>query len=225
VRRILQVLVAVALAGGAWFGAPAHAQAQAPSPPPAQASPAGPAPTAPPSLLPPIADMLAERSLGRADAPITVIEYASLTCPHCAAFHKDVLPQVKRELIDTGRVRFVYRDYPLDRVALAGAMAARCLPAAQHAGFVDLLMAEQQAWAFRGNPIENLKRMAGLAGMPEGGFEACLGSPDLQRGILEQRLRADQEHRVESTPTFIAGNRRLNGNAPFDRFVRELGLR
>jgi len=115
----------------------------APSAPP----PSSPAPSAGPvTTLPSLQDMLADKVLGSAAAPVAIIEYSSLTCPHCASFHKDTLPQIRTTYIDTNKVRLVYRDYPLDQAALSAAMIARC-SGERYFAAVDLLFATQNAWA------------------------------------------------------------------------------
>nr|WP_270939074.1 DsbA family protein [Roseomonas sp. MO-31] len=164
---------------------------------------------------------LAERSIGRANAPVTVIEYFSLTCGHCAAFHRDTLPQVKRELVDSGRVRIVYRDFPLDQAGLMAAMVARALPPERYDAFIATLFSTQDRWAFNRNsdPRTELQRLATLAGMSRETFDEVIADQALARGILEQRVKAQQEHNVNSTPTFVFGSRVVPGNMPFDRFA------
>jgi protein-disulfide isomerase len=175
--------------------------------------------------LPPIETMLAERSLGRPDAPITVIEYFSLTCVHCATFHRETLPRVKSDLIDTGKLRLVQNDFPLDQPGLLGAMIARALPPDRHAAFIDMLFRTQAQWARQGF-VDELARIAALAGMSRETFDAAMRNEALQRGVLEIRLRGEQQHRVEATPTFIFNNRvpGVSGAIPFDRFAREAGV-
>jgi protein-disulfide isomerase len=170
-----------------------------------------------------LAARLAERSIGRADAPVTVIEYFSLTCGHCAAFHRDTWPRVKRELVDTGRVRVIFRDFPLDQLALAAAGLARSLPPERYEPFIAALFNTQERWAFSrsSDPREELWKIAALAGMSRETFEAALVDADLQRGILEQRVKGQQEHNVSSTPTFVFGSRVVAGNIAFDRFASE----
>jgi protein-disulfide isomerase len=167
-----------------------------------------------------VAARTADRVLGRADAPVTVIEYFSLTCGHCAAFHRDTLPQVKRELVDAGRVRIILRDFPLDGLALAAAQVARYLPPERYDAFVSTLFQTQDRWAFSrtSDPREELFRIAALAGMDRATFDAALADEALARHILEGRQRATQQHNVNSTPTFVFGNRPVPGNLPFDRF-------
>jgi protein-disulfide isomerase len=165
---------------------------------------------------------LTERSVGRPDARVTVIEYFSLTCGHCAAFHRDTWPRVKRELVDTGRVRVVFRDFPLDQLGLAAAGIARSLPPERYEAFISALFANQERWAFgRGGagPAEELFKLAAIAGMDRATFDQVLVDAPLQRAILEARVRAQQEHNVSSTPTFVFGSRVVPGNMPFERFA------
>ena len=164
---------------------------------------------------------LGERSAGKPDAPVTVIEYFSLTCGHCAAFHRDTWPRVKTELVDTGKMRMVFRDFPLDQTALLGHQIARALPAERYEGFISTLFATVDRWAFaRGSdPRTELARLAALAGMPRAEFDAAANDQALARGILEIRLQGQQQHNVNSTPTFVFGSRVVPGNMPFDRFA------
>ncbi len=165
---------------------------------------------------------LGERSIGKPDAPVTVIEYFSLTCGHCAAFHRDTWPRVKAELVDTGRMRMVWRDFPLDQLALAAAAVARALPAERYEPFIGTLLSTQNRWAFNsnGDPREELFRMAAFAGMNRATFDATLADQALLRAILEARLRGQQQHGVSSTPTFVFGSNVVPGNMPFDNFAQ-----
>lgn len=166
---------------------------------------------------------LGERAIGRPDAPVRVLEYFSLTCSHCAAFHRDTLPQVKQRLVEPGAVRFVYRDFPLDRLALAAAVVARSLPAERYEPFVGALLGAQDRWAFaRGDQMEELARMAALAGMARPQFDAALRDEALARAIMEGVEAAEREHNVRSTPSFVFGpdgrSRTQAGSVGFDRF-------
>jgi protein-disulfide isomerase len=167
---------------------------------------------------------MAERSAGKPDAPVTVLEYFSLTCGHCAAFHRDTWPRVKRELVDAGRMRMVFRDFPLDQLGLAAAGVARSLPAERYEAFISTLFATQDRWAFNRNadPREELWRVAALAGMDRDTFDRALVDAPLQRAILEQRVAGQQQHNVNSTPTFVFGSRVVAGNIPFDRFAQNV---
>lgn len=167
---------------------------------------------------------LTERSVGRPDAPVTVQEFFSLTCSHCAAFHRDTWPRVKRDLVETGAIRMVWRDFPLDRVALAAAMVARSLPAERYEGFINTLLLNQDRWAFGQNAMEELAKLAALAGMGRQQFDAVIQDEALARAILEQRAIAEREYNVTATPSFNfrgrAGSRNHSGNMPLDRFLQ-----
>ncbi|MEQ8347130.1 MAG: DsbA family protein [Sneathiellaceae bacterium] len=152
--------------------------------------------------------------LGNPDAPVTIIEYASLTCPHCATFHKEVLPQLKTEYIDTGKAKLIFRDFPFDRFALSASMLARCSGPDRFFPFLDLLFKQQANWIGNGQPDEvlaNLKRLAGLTGMDEAAVQACLGNEALTEFVLNERLTGNKEFGVESTPTFIVGEDKYPG--------------
>jgi protein-disulfide isomerase len=175
-----------------------------------------------PPALPADDPRMTERSIGKADAPVTVLEFFSLTCGHCAAFSKDTFPRVKRELVDTGRMRLVYRDFPLDQLGLAAAGLARSLPADRYSAFVETLFATQDRWAFNRNadPRAELWKLASLAGMSREAFDAALVDAPLQRAILEQRLQGERQYSVNSTPTFVFGTRVVPGNMAFERFAQ-----
>jgi protein-disulfide isomerase len=178
----------------------------------------------PPADAPAAVDQrLTERSVGRADAPMVVQEFFSLTCSHCGAFHRDTWPRVKRELVDTGRIRMVWRDFPLDQVALAAAMVARSFPPERYEAFLSALFATQDRWAYaRGvDHKAEIGKIAAVAGMSAATFEAAWTDVDLARAILAQRQQAEQEFRVQATPTFVFNRRVVGGNIAFDRFARE----
>jgi protein-disulfide isomerase len=166
---------------------------------------------------------LEERAMGRADAPMTVLEFFSLTCSHCGAFHRDTWPRVKAELVETGKVRMVWRDFPLDQVALRAHAVARAFPADRYEPFLTALFTTQDRWAYaRGvDHKAEIGRIAALAGMSPAAFEAAWADDDLARAILAQRQQAEQEFRIQATPTFVFGRRVVSGNIPFDRFARE----
>lgn len=167
---------------------------------------------------------LSERAIGRPDAPVRVLEYFSLTCSHCATFHRETLPQVKQKLVEPGTVRFVYRDFPLDRLALAAAVVARSMPAERYEPFIGALLASQDRWAFNrgGDPMEELAKMAALAGMARPQFDAAVRDEALARAIMEGVQAAEREHGVRSTPSFVFGpdgkSKTQAGAVGFDRF-------
>ena len=163
-----------------------------------------------------------DRILGRPDAPVTMYEFASMTCPHCATFHNDILPQIKAAYIDTGKVKMVMKEFPLDRAALAGAMVARCLPAERYYPFLDVLFKTQRQWATAQDPARALQQNARLAGMSAEDFQACVTNGQLADWILQRRLEAGNQFKVESTPTFVFndGKERIVGAMPFEDFKK-----
>ncbi|WP_198373416.1 DsbA family protein [Roseomonas rosulenta] len=176
-----------------------------------------------PVPAPAVDQRMTERSIGRADAPMVVQEFFSLTCSHCGAFHRETFPRVKAELVDTGRIRLVWRDFPLDQVALGAAVVARSFPPERYEAFLTALFATQDRWAYaRGvdHKVE-IGKIAAVAGMSPAAFEAAWTDVDLARAILAQRQQGEQEYRVQATPTFVFNRRTVGGNIPFDRFVRE----
>lgn len=186
-----------------------------------------------PEVLTPVAEEPAasdprsgERGIGRPDAQVQVIEYFSLTCSHCAAFHRDTFPRVKRDMVEAGSLRLVWRDFPLDGLALAAAAVARALPPERYEGFIGVLLNSQDRWAFtRGEPKEELAKIAALAGMARPAFDRAFDDEAMKRTILESRLRAEHDYRVQSTPTFVfarpGGPTRVEpGNMSFDAFRR-----
>jgi len=158
------------------------------------------------------APQLGERVLGEADAPVTVIEYASATCGHCANFHNDAFPAIKEDYIDTGKVRFVFREFPLDELALAAFMLARCAPENRYFPIIDVLFEEQRTWTR--NAREELLKIARMAGFTPESFEECLQNEDVAKGILEIRSTAAEQYGVKSTPTFFVNRKVITGNQP-----------
>lgn len=162
--------------------------------------------------------LTSERAIGSPDAPVTAIEFYSLTCSHCAEFAIHTFPRIKSELIDTGKLRVVFWDFPLDRVALAGAMVARSLPPERYLPFVDALLATQDRWAFARNvnSTEELAKMAALAGMPREAFDRAINDEALSKWILARQDEAQKTYGIDSTPNFV-----FNGKGAKD--LRETG--
>ena len=160
--------------------------------------------------------------LGKADAPITIVEYASLTCPHCAEFDRDTLPKIKEKWIDTGKAKLVFRDFPLDGLALRAAVVARCAPPDRYFGYIDILFHSQRNWATASDPIEALSRIARLGGMSDQQFQSCINNEELQKAVAASRQNAEKEYGVESTPTFFVNGTKLPGALPFAAFDEAL---
>lgn len=153
------------------------------------------------------APALEDVALGKENAPILIIEYASLSCPHCAKFHQEVFPQIQAEYIDKGIVRFIYRDYPLNLPALHGAMIARCAGKERFYTFLKVLFSMQDKWAFESDHIPALKKIALLGGMNEESFGRCLADKSLETAIIETRKVAADEHKIDSTPSFLVNGK------------------
>jgi protein-disulfide isomerase len=162
----------------------------------------------------------APRTFGDPAAKSTVMEFFSLTCTHCAAFARDTMPQIEKDLVAPGKVRFVYRDFPLDQVALTAAMVARYLPPDRYYRFVNALFANQDRWAFaRGvNSTEEIWRMAALAGMGRPTFDQAVADTGLRDWILQQQ-QADRDHwKIDATPSFVVNGQKYSGEMNFDDF-------
>ena len=154
-----------------------------------------------------------DRVLGNDDAPLTIIEYASMTCPHCAHFHTDVMPSIKTNWIDTGKARLVYRDFPTGpiNVSLAVSMITQCAPKAQYFPVVGLLFKSQDRWAGANPPIDEIKRLVALAGLSSNDVDACLQRKDLSRALEDRAMQGSAQYNIQSTPTLIIGSERMEG--------------
>ena len=161
---------------------------------------------------------LGEVTLGQIDAPITVVEYASLTCSHCGDFHNNVLPVLKREYVDTGKVKFHFRPFPLDPFASAGAMLVQCVSARARTGFLDVLFARQNEWLRAQEPIKKLQSYARQIGMSGEEFVLCLQNQKVLDGIRDMQKAANIELGVESTPTFFINGEKVEGNIGVEKF-------
>ena|ERR1700722_3923272 len=164
--------------------------------------------------------LVPDRILGKTDAPVTVEEYVSLTCPHCAEFHNTVLPVLEKKYVDTGKVRFILRDFPLDGSALKAATIARCMPEDQFYPFISVLYKSQQSWAVAPNPDAVLIQYAKLGGLSEDKAKACLQDTKLQDAIVAERTDASQKFDIQATPTFVLNNgaEKIQGARTADEF-------
>ena len=169
-----------------------------------------------------------DRILGDRNAPITIVEYASMTCPHCAHFADDVLPDLKKKWIDTGKVRLVLRDFPLDDEAVHASMIARCAPPDRFYAFVDTFFADQDKWVTAPDYQASLTRLAELGGMSKAEVDKCLADSKLEDQILNSRLVASKDLGVNATPTFFVNGVKFTGDptlAGFDKVLSGLSQR
>jgi len=171
-----------------------------------------------------VAALMKDRVLGKADAPITMIEYASMTCPHCAHFALDILPKVKEKLIETGKVKLIFRDFPMDQYGLKAAMMARCLPEDKYFNMVEAIFSNQARWTSAKEPLDALAQLAALAGMDRPAFDACLDNKELETALLAGVQTAQEKYALQSTPTFILneGAGRVDGAQDIDAFEKEV---
>lgn len=148
---------------------------------------------------------------GKADAPVTMIEYASMTCTHCAHFHETTYPTLIKKYVDTGKVRFILREFPLDPLATAGFMLARCEGPDKRNAVIDLLFDTQKDWAFGDKPLEALENILKQTGMTKDKFEACLKDRTLYNNVDKVRDRGAQTFHVTATPTFFVNGEKVTG--------------
>jgi protein-disulfide isomerase len=148
--------------------------------------------------------------MGSPTAPVTMIEYASMTCPHCAHFAAETFPKLKEKYIDTGKVKYIMREYPLDGLAAAGFMLARCGGPDKYYPLIETLFAEQRKWAVR-DSLPPLLAIAKQAGFSEQSFKECINNKELLDKIDQVRKRGQQKFKVEATPTFFINGQRFPG--------------
>lgn len=224
-----RLLTGIALAAGtvtlAACGEAEEKKAEAPAAPeaPKAAEPAAPAAAAPAKVEIPKPDgdvdmakalepgALPEMSMGKADAPITVIEYFSMTCPHCAHFHNETFDKIKEKYIDTGKMRFIAREFPFDPRAAAAFMLARCAPNGAYFPMVSMLFKQQQTWATADDGKAALLQMSKLAGFTQESFEKCLTDQKLLNDVNAVRERGSKDFGVNATPTFLINGKRYAG--------------
>ena len=163
-----------------------------------------------------------DRILGSPTAPITIVEYASLTCPHCAHFTDEVLPEIKKKWIDTGKVKLVLRDFPLDDEAVHASMIARCAPHDRFYAFIDTFFADQANWAAAPDYRAALSRLAELGGMSKDEVDRCLKDAALENQVISSRLVAANQLGVNATPTFFVNGTKFTGAPTAEEFNKLL---
>jgi protein-disulfide isomerase len=167
---------------------------------------------------------LPDMALGPASAPVTITEFASMTCPHCAAFNEAVFPKIKSEYIDTGKIRYVFREFPLDIKAAAGSMLARCIAkgdAGKYFAVIDMLFKQQNDWVTK-NTTETLIRIGKQAGLSQQAVEDCLKDQALLDKIAADQKYASEVLKVDSTPTFFINGEKIKGETSFAEFDKKI---
>jgi protein-disulfide isomerase len=165
-----------------------------------------------------------DQVLGKPDAPITIVEYASTTCPHCATFHKQALPEIKKNWIDTGKAKLIYRDFPTGPAGLSigASMIAHCSGPQRYFGVLGTIMDNQDQWMRSDNPLEILKRLVRLSGMTSDDVDACLKRQDLAQAIQERAELGHKQHKIESTPSILIDGKLIEGARPYAEFDQAL---
>ena len=205
-RRLALVAVAAVAAAVALHTLPVSAQAAK-----------GPAEVPVEELMKPVG--LADLALGPADAKVTIVEYASMTCGHCAHFTTDIWPEIKKKYVDTNKVRYIFREFPLDNLAAAASMLARCTGGDKALPLIEVLFEKQKEWAFgEGNPVPRLFEIAKQAGFTQESFDKCLTDQKLLDEITAGRTRASDVFGVSATPTFYINGKKLDGSPTMEKF-------
>lgn len=168
------------------------------------------------AATPPAAE--GDMALGSEDAPVTIIEYFSLTCSHCATFHRNTFGDLREAYVDTGKVRFVVRDFPGSDLALRASMLARCSGRERYFAFIQTLYDQFDYWTEASDPLAALAQIAALGGIPRERFDACLKDPKLEDTVLRSYLSGVNDYKVEYTPTFIINGKKFVGDMPLDKF-------
>lgn len=205
----LIVLVLVAVGAGGWFYMSSRnigaGGATAAADDPSEKAPAVPTVTAD------------DKFIGNADAPVTIVEYFSLGCIHCKNFHETILPQLKKDYIDTGKARLVFRDFPLDGLSLAAATVTRCVNDLAYFPMVDTFFEQQKTWYVE-NGLDQIRAIAKGTGMDDAAFDACLNNQAVKDKIIASRQEAENTFKVNSTPTFFINDRVLTGVGEYAPF-------
>ena len=161
-------------------------------------------------------EALKEKKIGTEEANIEIIEFASLTCGHCAKFHNEVFPKIKKEFIDTGKVSFIYQDFPLDKFALKASVIARCSGEKKFFSFLKVLYSKQKDWTRTEDPFRSLLKIAKLGGLKNDEIKVCVGNKSIEDGILKQRLNASKKFDIKATPTLYINGEKYDGDLTFE---------
>jgi protein-disulfide isomerase len=161
-------------------------------------------------------EALEEKKIGDDSASIKMIEFASLTCGHCAKFHNEVFPLIKKDYIDTGKVSFIYRDFPLDKFALKASVIARCSGSDRFFSFLRVLYNKQKDWTRTQDPFKSLLKIAKLGGLKNDEIKVCVGNKSIEDGILKERLNSTKTYEIKATPTIYFNEEKYEGDLTFE---------
>lgn len=156
-------------------------------------------------------EALEEKSLGNKDAKIKMIEFASLTCGHCARFHNNVMSVIKEKYIKSGNILYVYNDFPLDKFALKASVIARCSGNRNYFNFLDVFYKKQKDWTRTKDPFKSLLKIAKFGGLKDDDIKVCVGNKSIEDGILKNRLKYSKEYEIKATPTIYFNDKKYDG--------------
>ena len=157
-------------------------------------------------------EALESKSFGDKSAKIKIIEFASLTCGHCARFHNEVMPILKEKYIDKGLIHFTYKDFPLDKFALKASMIARCAGNDKFFKFLDVFYKKQKDWTRTKDPFKSLLKIAKFGGLKDEELKVCIGNKSIEDGILKERLNSSKKYDIKATPTIYLNGEKYNGD-------------
>ena len=167
-------------------------------------------------------EALESKSIGEQAAPIEMIEFASLTCGHCAKFHNEVFPKIKKNYIDSGKILFTYHDFPLDKFALKASVIARCSGNKKYFSFLEVLYKKQKDWTSSQDPFKSLLKIAKLGGLKNDEIKVCVGNKSIEDGILKKRLSSTKKYNIEATPTIYLNGQKYNGDLTYEALKLKL---
>ncbi|MDC3176218.1 DsbA family protein [Alphaproteobacteria bacterium] len=157
-------------------------------------------------------EALEEKSLGTPDAPIKMIEFASLTCGHCARFHNEVMPTIKEKYINNGKIFFTYKDFPLDKFALKASIISRCSGNKNYFSFLDVFYKKQSSWTRSQDPFKSLLKIAKIGGLKDEEIKVCVGNKSIEDGLLKDRLQSSKKYDITATPTIYLNGKKYTGD-------------
>ena len=167
-------------------------------------------------------EALQNQTMGNESAPIKMIEFASLTCGHCAKFHNEVFPQLKRDYIDNGKIYFTYKDFPLDKFALKASVIARCSGKEKYFSFLKVLYKKQRDWTSSQDPFKSLLKIAKLGGLKNDEIKVCVSNKSIEDGILKNRLNSTKKFEIKATPTIYINGKKYNGDLTYEALKLKL---